>query len=44
MALAMVNGGMAGFGKKEDVLRKVLKPNAGPAIEERQAEPAQAPA
>lgn len=44
MALAMVNGGMAGFGTKEDVLRKVLKPNSGPSIEERQAEETQAPA
>ncbi len=32
MALAMVNGGMAAFGEKEEVLRKVLRPNVVPAI------------
>jgi ABC-type protease/lipase transport system fused ATPase/permease subunit len=30
MALAMVNGGMAAFGEKEEVLRKVLRPNVVP--------------
>lgn len=44
MALAMVNGGMAGFGKKEDVLRKVAKPSAPrAAIGGRRPEPAGAP-
>jgi PrtD family type I secretion system ABC transporter len=32
MALAMVNGGVAAFGEKEEVLRKVLRPNVVPAI------------
>jgi ABC-type protease/lipase transport system fused ATPase/permease subunit len=32
MALAMVNGGMAAFGEKEEVLKKVLRPNVVPAI------------
>jgi len=32
MALAMVNGGMAAFGEKEEVLRKVLRPNVVPAV------------
>ena len=32
MALAMVNGGTAAFGEKEEVLRKVLRPNVVPAI------------
>jgi len=35
MALAMVNGGVAAFGQKEDVLRKVLKPAAQPTIDDR---------
>ena len=32
MALAMVNGGAAAFGEKEEVLKKVLRPNVVPAI------------
>ncbi|SDB51080.1 type I secretion system permease/ATPase [Bauldia litoralis] len=43
MALAMVNGGMAAFGEKEEVLRKVLKPSAPPSIQDRQPEPEGAP-
>ena len=39
MALAMVNGGVAAFGPKEEVLRKVLRPNVvpvpGPAAQQR---------
>jgi ATP-binding cassette, subfamily C, type I secretion system permease/ATPase len=35
MALAMVNGGVAAFGQKEEVLRKVLKPVATPVINDR---------
>ncbi len=35
MALAMVNGGVAAVGQKEDVLRKVLKPAATPTIDDR---------
>ncbi|MCB1497247.1 MAG: type I secretion system permease/ATPase [Bauldia sp.] len=37
MALAMVNGGVAAFGEKEEVLRKVLKPSAA-AIKSHQQE------
>ncbi len=43
MALAMVNGGMAAFGEKEEVLRKVLKPNVPAAINDRQQQPQGAP-
>ena len=32
MALAMVNGGVAAFGEKDEVLKKVLRPNVVPAI------------
>src|SRR5204863_5731898 len=32
MVLAMVNGGVAAFGQKEEVLRKVLRPNVVPVI------------
>ncbi|MCP4385485.1 MAG: type I secretion system permease/ATPase [Hyphomicrobiales bacterium] len=42
MALAMINGGMAAFGQKEDVLRKVLKSSSAPAIDERREEPEEA--
>ncbi len=42
MALAMVNGGMAAFGEKEDVLRKVLRPNVVPVKPNPQQGPAAA--
>ena len=32
MALAMVNGAVAAFGQKEEVLRKVLRPNVVPDV------------
>ena len=37
MALAMVNGGVAAFGEKEEVLRKVLRPNVGAGDQARPA-------
>jgi ATP-binding cassette subfamily C protein len=43
MALAMVNGGMAAFGEKEEVLRKVLRPNVVPVKPNPQQAPAGAP-
>ncbi len=44
MALAMVNGGMAAFGEKEEVLRKVLRPNVVPVKPNPQQGPAGTPA
>jgi ATP-binding cassette subfamily C protein len=44
MALAMVNGGMAAFGEKEEVLRKVLRPNVVPVKPNPQQAPAATPA
>lgn len=41
MALAMVNGGMAAFGEKEEVLRKVLRPNVVPVKPNPQQAPVQ---
>ena len=32
LVLAMMNGGVAAFGQKEEVLRKVLRPNVVPVI------------
>ncbi|MCB1487118.1 MAG: type I secretion system permease/ATPase [Bauldia sp.] len=40
MALAMVNGGVAAFGEKDEVLRKVLKPSAAAIKDQQQREEA----
>jgi ABC-type protease/lipase transport system fused ATPase/permease subunit len=36
LVLAMTNGGVAAFGQKEEVLRKVLRPNVVPVLKNRQ--------
>ena len=38
LVLAMTNGAVAAFGQKEEVLRKVLRPNVVPVIKSRQEE------
>jgi PrtD family type I secretion system ABC transporter len=44
MALAMVNGGVAAFGPKEEVLRKVLRPNVVAVPTPQRQQPQQPPA